>query len=57
MTRKIVGTILLIAGGMLAVVLFTNGMLFFPHIIGPGGLAVIGVILLAIKGKVDRSTK
>jgi hypothetical protein len=51
MIRKIIGTILLIAAGTLAVVLFTNGRLIFPHVIGPGGLALIGGILLAVKGK------
>jgi hypothetical protein len=56
MLRKIIGTILIIASGALTIVLFTNGMLIFPHLIGPGSLAGIGMILLAIKDKVDKST-
>ncbi len=57
MTRKIIGTTLLVASGALAVVLLTNGRLIFPHVIGPGTLAAIGVILLAIKGKTNKSTE
>jgi hypothetical protein len=51
MNKKIIGTILLIAGLVLGVVLFANGRLIFPHVIGPATLTVIGVILLAIKNK------
>jgi hypothetical protein len=56
MTRKFIGTILLIASSALAVVLFANGRLIFPHIIGPATLAVIGGILLVNKSKIDKST-
>ena len=45
MLRKTIGTILLIAAGVIAVILLTGGSLF-PHIVGPIILAVIGVILL-----------
>jgi hypothetical protein len=50
MIRKIIGTILILVGGFLLVVLLTNGLLF-PHILGPTTLAVIGAILLALPGK------
>jgi len=57
MIRKVLGTILIIASGVLSVVLLTNGRLIFPHVIGPGSLALIGVILLAVKNKANKSTK
>ncbi len=55
MARKIIGTILVMAGGTLAVALFANGMLVFPHIIGPSILAVAGVIVLAVKRNTGNS--
>jgi hypothetical protein len=55
MTRKIMGAVLLIAGLTLTVVLFTNGRLIFPHVIGPGTLTTIGVILLAVRSRTNRS--
>ncbi len=56
MIRKTIGTILIIVGGVLMVLLLTGGGSIFPHMIGPGSLAVIGVILLATKGKTNKST-
>ncbi len=56
MIRKTIGTILIIVGGVLMVLLLTGGGSILPHIIGPGSLAVIGVILLATKGKANKST-
>ena len=56
MIRKIIGTILISVGGVLMVALLTGGNPIFPHMIGPGSLAVIGVILLATKGKTNKST-
>lgn len=56
MIRKIVGTILIIAGLALAAVLFANGRLIFPHVIGPGALAAGGTILLVIKRKARKQT-
>ncbi len=55
MIRKAIGTILLIAAGVLTIVLFIGGKLIFPHVIGPITLAVIGVILLTLKRKADNS--
>jgi hypothetical protein len=49
MIRKITGTILLIAGGLLTIVLLTYGGPVFPHIIGPMALAVAGALLLLFK--------
>ena len=57
MTKKIIGTILLIASVVLSVVLFMNGRFIFPHVIGPGSLALIGVSLLALKSKTNKSTE
>jgi hypothetical protein len=54
MIRKSIGTILVIAAGVLAVILLTNGLIF-PHLIGPITLAVIGVILLARKSNADQT--
>ena len=51
MASKIIGTILTFAAGALIVFLLTYGGPVFPHIIGPSLLAVIGVILLGIKGR------
>ncbi len=55
MARKIIGTIFALVGGALILFLLTYGGPVFPHIIGPSTLAVIGVVLLAVKGK--KSTK
>ncbi len=56
MLRKTIGTILIIVGGVLMVLLLKGGGSILPHIIGPGSLAMIGVILLATKGKANKST-
>ena len=56
MIRKIIGTILIIASGVLSVVLLTNGRLIFPHVIGPSVLAIIGVFVLTIKGKMKKES-
>ncbi len=57
MIRKAIGTILVIAAGVLIVVLLTSGGPILPHIIGPITLAVIGVILLTLKKKANNSAK
>lgn len=55
MVRKVIGTILLIVGGFLIIVLFAGGGQVWPHVIGPFTLAIIGVILLGIKSKAKQS--
>ena len=55
MARKIIGTILLIIGGLLGLVLLMYGGPVLPHIIGPVVLMVIGLFLVAVKGKVNKT--
>ena len=50
MIKMIIGTILILAGGIFLAVMISHGILF-PHVLGPGMLVVIGVVLVAIKGK------
>ena len=54
MIWKIGGIVLLCIGGAIIVVLLMYGGPVFPHIFGPGALAVVGAVLLAVrkKGKV-----
>jgi len=52
MAKKIIGTILLILGVFIALVLFTYGGPVFPHLVGPIILVTIGLFLIFIKGKV-----
>ena len=51
MVKKIIGIALLVIGGFFIIVLLTGGGPIWPHIIGPSTLALIGVILLILKGK------
>jgi hypothetical protein len=51
MIRKIIGTTLVIVGVVVAVLLLTYGGPILPHIIGPITGMVVGVALLAYKGK------
>jgi hypothetical protein len=51
MTRKVIGGVLLVVGGSLIIILLAHGGPFFPHIIGPVVVAVIGIMLFAIKKK------
>ncbi len=57
MKRRIFGILLLIAGLALGVVLFLNGRLVFPHIIGPGTLLIIGAALLSVRAKTNKSVQ
>ncbi len=50
MIRKIIGTTLLVIGGLLGIVLLTGGLIW-PHIVGPITLVVIGAVLLIFKRK------
>jgi hypothetical protein len=52
MVRKIIGTALLLIGGLIAAILFTYGGPVFPHISGPIVLGAIGTFLLVYKRKV-----
>jgi len=51
MVKKIIGTILLILGVFIALVLFTYGGPVLPHLVGPIVMAAIGLILIFIKRK------
>ena len=51
MLRKIIGITLLVVGGFFIIVLLTYGGPVWPHIVGPITLAVIGLILILLKGK------
>ena len=51
MIRKIMGTILVILGGLGVVVLVFGGGPILPHVLGPITLAGVGTIVLAHKGK------
>jgi len=51
MLRKIIGITLLVVGGFFIIVLLTYDGPVWPHITGPSTLAVIGAIVLVIKGK------
>jgi len=49
MTRKIIGTVLLVIGFLGCIVLLTYGGPVMPHIVGPTTLAVLGVVVLFLK--------
>jgi len=51
MIRKIIGTILVVASAVIAMVLIKGNLLIFPHVTGPISLAVVGAILLTFKKK------
>ena len=51
MGRRIIGTIMLLIGGLGIIVLLTYGGPIVPHIIGPSILAVLGLVLLILKRK------
>ncbi len=55
MTRKIIGTSLIVIGIVGILVLLTYGGAIMPHIIGPSLLTLIGVLVLTVKGKASRS--
>lgn len=46
MIRKIIGTVMLVIGGLVIIILLTYGGPIFPHIISPTVLAVVGATLL-----------
>jgi hypothetical protein len=51
MTKKIIGTVLLLVAALIAIVLFTYGGPVLPHIIGPIFFAAVGAFLLISKKK------
>ena len=51
MIRKIIGTVLLLAAGFIAAILFTYGGPVFPHISGPIVVGAIGAFVLVYKRK------
>jgi hypothetical protein len=57
MIKKIIGSALIVIGGVLIVFLLTYGGPVFPHIIGPTVAAVLGIVLVAVKGKENKSTE
>jgi len=55
--KKVIGTILIVAAGIMTYVLLISGRLIFPHIIGPITLAVIGMFILFARKRIDNSSK
>jgi uncharacterized membrane protein YccC len=51
MIRRVIGTVLLVAAGIVAVFLLAYHGPILPHIVGPIILAVAGAILLTAKKK------
>lgn len=51
MTRKIIGTVLLLIGVLGIIVLLTYGGPVLPHVIGPIIVTAIGLALYLYKGK------
>jgi hypothetical protein len=51
MFKKVLGTILLVIGVFIALILFTYGGPIFPHIIGPVVFVTLGASLLLFKRK------
>ena len=51
MTRKIIGTVLLLIGALIGIVLLTYGGPVFPHIIGPIVFIASGAFFLLSKQK------
>ncbi len=51
MLRKIIGTILIVLGGLGILVLVFGSGPILPHIVGPVVLVIAGTILLALKRK------
>ena len=51
MVKNIIGTIFLILGVFIALVLFTYGGPVFPHLVGPIAMVAIGLFLIFIKRK------
>ena len=53
MLRKIIGTMLVILGGLGIIILIFGGGPVLPHVIGPTALAVVGTLILTFKRKAN----
>ena len=51
MTRKIIGTVLLVIGVLGCIILLTYGVPVLPHIVGPIVVTAIGLVVFFYKGK------
>ncbi len=51
MTRKIIGTVLLVIGVLGCIILLTYGGPVLPHIVGPIVVTAIGLVVFFYKGK------
>jgi hypothetical protein len=51
MPRKIVGAILLLVACAAALFLLRAGRFVIPHVLGPTALAIIGILLFALRKK------
>ncbi|GMQ93696.1 MAG: hypothetical protein BMS9Abin12_1176 [Acidimicrobiia bacterium] len=49
MTRRIIGTVLIVVAGGLAVAILSTGRPLLPHMLGPAILASIGIWLLVVR--------
>ncbi len=56
MTRKIIGTALIVAALVLSLLIISGGTIV-PHIVGPIVLAIVGVAVLTHGGRAVPSTK
>ena len=54
MIRKIIGTILIVLGGLGIVILLFGGGPVLPHIVGPIVLVVVGILVLTVKRKTNQ---
>jgi len=51
MLRKVIGTILIVLGGLGILLLISAGGPILPHVIGPAILAVVGTLVLTFQRK------
>ncbi len=57
MIKKVVGIVLIVAGGVLVVFLLTYGGPVFPHIIGPAVAVAVGTTLAAANSNGSKSAE
>ncbi len=51
MLRKVMGSVMVIAALVLGAILLIGGRPVLPHMLGPGILAIAGILLLVIRKK------